>query len=88
MRKLLFFVVYLIFFGIQVTVPQPAWLKFDLVLLFVYAMAMLYGPQTGGRPTPLPGFAHLPQHNGGEQHAAVAKLRAFLARCIQLLPFC
>ena len=47
MRKLLFFVVYLIFFGIQVTVPQPAWLKFDLVLLFVYAMAMLYGPQTG-----------------------------------------
>ena len=32
MRKLLFFVVYLIFFGIQVTVPQPAW---------------LYGPQTG-----------------------------------------
>ena len=27
--------------------PQPAWLKFDLVLLFVYAMAMLYGPQTG-----------------------------------------
>ena len=47
MRKLLFFVVYLIFFGIQITVPQPAWLKFDLVLLFVYAMAMLYGPQTG-----------------------------------------
>lgn len=47
MRKLLFFVVYLIFFGIQVTVPQPAWLKFDMVLLFVYAMAMLYGPQTG-----------------------------------------
>lgn len=47
MRKLLFFVVYLIFLGIQVTVPQPAWLKFDLVLLFVYAMAMLYGPQTG-----------------------------------------
>lgn len=52
MRKLLFFVVYLIFFGIQVTVPQPAWLKFDLVLLFVYAMAMLYGPQTGHLQVP------------------------------------
>ena len=33
--------------GIQLTVEQPAWFKFDLVLLYVYAMAMVYGAQTG-----------------------------------------
>ena len=47
MKKLMFFIVYLVFFGIQMTVEQPAWFKFDLVLLYVYAMAMVYGSQTG-----------------------------------------
>lgn len=47
MKRLLFFIVYLVLFGIQVAVNQPAWLKFDLPLLYVYAMAMLYGAQTG-----------------------------------------
>ena len=47
MRKLLFFVVYLIFFGIQVTVPQPAWLKFDLVLLLARKQGRLQVPQPG-----------------------------------------
>ena len=64
MRKLLFFVVYLIFFGIQVTVPQPAWLKFDLVLLFVYAMAMLYGPQTGALTGAAAGLMYGPANRG------------------------
>lgn len=47
MKKLMFFIVYLLLFGIQLTVGQPAWFKFDLVLLYVYAMAMIYGAQTG-----------------------------------------
>ncbi len=47
MKKLMFFIVYLVLFGIQLTVEQPAWFKFDLVLLYVYAMAMVYGAQTG-----------------------------------------
>ena len=47
MKRLVYFLVFLVFFGIQVTFNQPAWLKFDLVLLFVYVMAMLYGQQTG-----------------------------------------
>lgn len=47
MKKLMFFIVYLLLFGIQLTVGQPVWFKFDLVLLYVYAMAMIYGAQTG-----------------------------------------
>ena len=47
MKKLMFFIVYLVLFGIQLTVEQPAWFKFDLVLLYVYAMSMVYGAQTG-----------------------------------------
>lgn len=47
MKKLLFLIVYLVLFGVQVAVNQPAWIKFDLPLLFVYAMAMLYGARTG-----------------------------------------
>lgn len=47
MKKLMFFIVYLLLFGIQLTVWEPAWFKFDLVLLYVYAMAMIYGAQTG-----------------------------------------
>ncbi len=47
MKRLIFLIVYLIFFALQVTVEQPEWFKFDLVLLYVYAMAMVYGAQTG-----------------------------------------
>lgn len=47
MKKLLFVLVYVVLFGIQTAFNQPLWFKFDLSLLFVYAMAMLYGSKTG-----------------------------------------
>lgn len=47
MKRLMFFIVYLLLFAIQMTVEQPAWFKFDLVLFYVYAMSMLYGAKTG-----------------------------------------
>ncbi len=47
MKKLVFFIIYFVLFSLQIVVEQPVWFKYDLVLLFVYAMAMLYGTETG-----------------------------------------
>lgn len=47
MKKFIFAALYFVFLGLQAALPQPWWLKFDLPLLFVYSLAMLYGPYIG-----------------------------------------
>lgn len=47
MRKLIWPVLFLLCLSLQMSLPQFKWFKFDLPLLLVYCLAMLYGAKCG-----------------------------------------